>query len=100
MSSMDDLTTWLRAQLDADEFLFRHWPGDPTTMTGYDGRGGATAFWSPQLALAEVGAKRQRLDWITGQLADDPADETAQWLLQIDALPHADRDGYREEWRT
>lgn len=95
---MSDLVTWLRAQLDADEFLFRHWPGDPTTMQGYDGRGGATASWSPQLALAEVEAKRRIIDAIQGWGEDDGA-YALNFAAQCLALAYAHRDGYRDEWR-
>lgn len=73
MTDEPDLITWLRAKLDNDVSPTRWWD--------------------------EVDAKRQRLDWIMGELRDDPDDETAQWLAKLEALPYAGRDGYREEWR-
>lgn len=58
------------------------------------------ARWDPARVVAEVEAKRERLDWIEGQLRDDPADETAQWLAKVEGKPYADRPGWREEWRA
>lgn len=48
--------------------------------------------------LAEIEAKRRRLDWIVSELADDDTDETAQWLAKLEAQPYAGRDGWRAAW--
>ena len=57
------------------------------------------AYWDPARVLAEVAAKRLRLAVIEHLLADDPTDETAAYLLRCEALPYADREGFRDEWR-
>lgn len=103
----DDLVTWLHAQLDDDERkvaamereerrvqtapIFQAHP--PNWLTGVD------IFVSSKRWLAEVEAKRMRLDQILHELGDDSTDETAQWLLKVEALPYAARDGWRDEWR-
>lgn len=57
------------------------------------------ARWDPARVLAELRAKRHRLDWIESELTDDPTDETAQWLAKLEAQPYAGYPGWREEWR-
>lgn len=103
---MDDLITWLRAQLDDDERVARQMLAEPggvyleaqtpdvnvATVVAHLDR------WTPKRVLAEVDAKRQRIDWIEGELADDSMNETARWLARLEALPYAGRPGYREEW--
>lgn len=116
---MDDLITWLRDQIDDDERAARTaacgpWRqgtgGGGYVLGGPNGQfviaaqsqawnAGHIARHDPARVLAEVDAKRRRLDEIESMLRDDPTDETARYLAQIDALPYADRDGYREEWR-
>lgn len=123
---MNDLATWLRAQLDEDERVARlaieqagatEWASsaegtvyDPNSGgngylatgpwgTSLDYLGLHIAHWDPARVLAEVDAKRQRLDWIESELGDDSTNETVQWLTQLEALPYADRPGYRPEWR-
>jgi hypothetical protein len=54
--------------------------------------------WDPDRVLTEVKAKRERLLWIESELADDETNETARWLLQLDAQPYAGQPGWREEW--
>lgn len=122
---MDDLVTWLRAQLDDDERIARafadetgsdslrwHRP-DPQqpglirdgsgTVVTYD-EGVLTAEQAEHIArhdparvLTEVDAKRLRLDLIA-ELATRDSD-TALRFAKAEALPYADRAGYCEEWR-
>lgn len=60
--------------------------------------------------LREIDAKRQVLDWHQQRAAidsrgDDPDDyenvegSTLEAVVQILALPYADRLGYRDDWR-
>lgn len=122
---MNDLATWLRAQLDDDERMARMLqekrPGPWSTQADYQGepaggtavvtadgelvlvgRGGVpadyAAEWHPARVLAEVDAKRRILDWAIEYMEGDyaPWNETCVQLL---ALPYADRPGYRAEWR-
>lgn len=65
------------------------------------------ARWDPARVLAEVGAKRRILDlhapvidgtqsswtWFAG------SESASLAIVKLLALPYADRDGYREEWR-
>jgi hypothetical protein len=84
-------------------------PADPTgndwvAVGPWDGGlGDATAAhiarWDPARVLAEVEAKRERLLWIEGELADDDTQETVQWLAQLEAQPYVGQDGWREEWQ-
>lgn len=152
---VDDLVTWLRAQLDADERAARLCDAQDWRVASYgtivdrdvDGWRSApdaarvfsfvqherdyeaehAAEWDPGRVLAEVHAKRRILDrwrpaggdphpgvpcenW-PGQGAEfrDPYDScvhhlnaparTPDEVVQILALPYADRPGYRDEWR-
>lgn len=52
----------------------------------------------PVRVLAEVAAKRRRIDELVMMAYDDPADETASFLLRLETQPFADRPGYRPEW--
>jgi hypothetical protein len=70
----------------------------------------------PARVLAECDAKRERIKWYIeviggrdlstygqfGSLRDDPsalAVTLAVEAMRLDALPYADRPGYRQEWR-
>ncbi len=106
MSSVDDLVTWLRAQLDDDERVAREavqwsegaaeWanPGEPDWEH--------IARHGPARVLAEVDAKRRLLDYLVA--LEDKALDGNWWNLDTDepakllALPYADRPGYRDEW--
>jgi hypothetical protein len=96
MTGMDDLTTWLRAQLDDDERVaracpFRDWrtlgpPGTAPTLCGRHGNSNAhlaepvtfhdpksatlahAARWDPARVLAEIDAKRRIIDAIERRL--------------------------------
>lgn len=120
MSGMDDLVTWLRAQLDEDERVAREalaWRDDRMTDHEYawsltsrlNGRpkrhhvipGAPT----PARVLAEVAAKRRLLQQFELRAAAvrgiDGVQTGGVWddMLRLLALPYADGPGYREEWR-
>lgn len=95
---MDDLVTWLRAQLDEDERVINaaclHI--DDCSDSGFTDR-----FTDDRL-LAEVDAERRILDRLRderGFYRDDIASGTAEPVIRLLAVPYADRTGYREEWR-
>ena len=122
---MDDLVTWLRAQLDEDERLavrcasvgnYRWSEPSEDDPDGHvvDGRGGIIiwdeganlsahiARHDPARVLREVAAKRAIVDRITDQLdrSDNPwwyADTVTPILRHLAAV-YSDRDGYRQEW--
>jgi len=111
--SMDDLIVWLRAQLGEDERLaakedddYAHTTLLPTIDSDHQ------ANWDTDRVRCEVEAKRRILDEVVpeinalddriesewGTSGDALHDET--WLLlKIMALPYADREGLREEWK-
>lgn len=102
----DDLIVWLRQQLDADEYLFNHWPVPGTQVAS---NGVLVASWDARRGLAEVAAKRRIIDLHAQDGAHEcPACDAIETYtgLEVDcltlhllALPYADRSGYREEWR-
>ena len=104
---MDDLVTWLRAQLDEDERIAnRVEPNQaPNQLRAMVTRDGSPPFLvvESDRVLAEVDAKRRLLDWL--ERRDDWAADNNIWTwdsteaLSLLALPYADRAGYREEWR-
>ncbi|MGW4493798.1 DUF6221 family protein [Streptomyces sp. NPDC004376] len=123
---MDDLVQWLTTQLDEDERIAREsggaaWEELPVTgwvhtsplpatewqPPGYDHHVASVPLpadrvhivaHDPARVLRETDAKRrivERYAWLrehgdTGDIA---------WVLPLLALPYADREGYREEWR-
>ena len=105
---MDDLVTWLRAQLDEDERVARGVEGERWYFDFIeDGKREYEDRFGPARALAEVAAKRAIVDdyvmwdgWAefpneTGGMASGL--ETAVEYL---AAVYSDRAGYREEWRA
>jgi hypothetical protein len=52
----------------------------------------------PTFVLADIDAKRRRLDWIEERLAAGDG-EPAGWLLRVEALPYARHPDYRSAWR-
>jgi hypothetical protein len=113
---MDELVTWLRAQLDDDERkvaamerearrvqtapIFQGHP--PNWLAGVD------IFVSPTRWRAEVEARRRILDARdeSARMANGDNDhgmaadaDAMDWCVKVLALPYADREGYREEWR-
>ena len=103
----DDLVTWLRAQLDDDERVaHRVDPNQaPDQLRAMVTREGSLPFLVVDSArvLAEVDAKRRLLDWL--ERRDDWALDNNLWTwdsaeaVALLALPYADREGYRDEWR-
>ena len=55
---------------------------------------------SPARVLAECDTKRQILAFATDHDAQGVNQGAANWLLKTLALPYADHEDYREEWRT
>ncbi len=106
---MDDLATWLRAQLDDDERkvaamereerrvqtapIFQSHP--PNWLAGVD------IFVSSARWRAEIDAKRRMLDYLVA--LDGKALDGDWWNLDTEepikllALPYTDRPGWREE---
>ena len=106
MRTVDDLVTWLRAQLDTTEASTRkllYW-AQQTILTLQDPKllGKHIPGWHDwpdvermcQERLADVDAKRRILDD-----CEDRASVQALRLARLVALPFAARPGYRDEWR-
>lgn len=97
---MDDLITWLRAQLDEDERAARAWMpfGTPTAADREH-----IARHDPARVLAEVDAKRRILDECESAIRKSAPrsnlNDLGWTVLRPLALPYADRPGYRDEWR-
>jgi hypothetical protein len=114
MTGMDDLITWLRAQLDDDERVAQEaisWTWRPE-LTNEFVSAEHIARWDPARVLAEVEAKRRILD-LHEQAVPDGHDQmgyrfacehcaqtTPCPTLRLLAQPYAERDGWQEEWRT
>nr|MDT0658045.1 DUF6221 family protein [Micromonospora sp. DSM 115978] len=123
----DDLTAWLREQLDEDERVARaagaKWYTDsdgniredapdgtsPYVACGSYGGGLEDAYQAhiarhdPARVLAEVAAKRAILDDCAEYVNDGTVaatDGLAGRTLIALAQPYADRPGWREEWRA
>lgn len=107
----EDLVTWLRAQIDEDERVACAAvgaPSDPGTIQDLPSSGPWSDFdtrFDPARVLAEVEAKRRILD--EHDPSHDPCDahDAALRTITCDtvrllALPYADREGWREEWRV
>ena len=124
-----ELATWLLAQIDEDERVARaaaeapwtsrhdviptcHIFGDfgwlvrgPDVETADSDQGRATADHiarhDPARVLAECDAKRRLIKAVEGDPFDAMGAEPdyERTVLQHLALPYADRDGYREEWK-
>lgn len=147
MSAVDELITWLCAQLDHDEGLARmafaehnqaiaNWhepwsgtveigPGEDDLCCFDSGVSRHIVNWDPARVLAEVEAKRRILDLHeprpsgsinrsgptqcgycadlchsrSGLGCDSPDAPYPCDTVRLLALPYADQDGYREEWR-
>ena len=104
---MDDLITWLRAQLDEREQQLEF-----MASQGIDAviaPGGTPVLTEINFGRRDIDAKRRILDEYEDYAADDDSDyEHAQFAatsasallraVQLLALPYAGRDGWREEW--
>jgi hypothetical protein len=115
---MKDLIDWLRARLDDDQReaeaqqRFDAWVDEqrgtnveaivvpPLSQLGSAG--------DPARVLAEVSAKRRILDYHVQLAAAAPnaweegvahAEAAIAFVVRLLALPHADRPGFRDEWR-
>jgi hypothetical protein len=106
---MEDLVTWLRAQLDEDERVARRAADFRFNYQGGSGVGDTLIrrFADPKRALAEVDAKRRILEQHPedgeGFCGDGIGLVGCKWAhpcptLRLVALPYADRPDYREEW--
>jgi hypothetical protein len=102
---MNDLTTWLRAQLDEDERLAQAY------LKLRASQGTERETWAYKLIVREVEAKRRMIDGCQETLVkEDDWDpvlnggtgeefDLARYVLRMLALPFADQPGYRDEWR-
>jgi hypothetical protein len=92
---MDDLVTWLRAQLDEDE---RELDG-----SRWDDSNWALPGWLDRPRLkAEFDAKRALIEETIRPflgIGETTMSRVAWVSLRLLALPYADQPGYREEWR-
>ena len=103
---MDDVITWLRAQIDEDEQMLRGL--DSTALNGIDSTAGDDVRAYVERGLAEVDAKRSiaglhmPIDGLCPECRyrrpNTPAPAPCP-TLRLLALPYADRPGYRAEWR-
>jgi hypothetical protein len=73
-----------------------------------DGNGEHIARWDPARVLAEVEAKRARIDVVADTLECGDGygapgyaalQDTTQRLLMLEAQPFASRPGFRDDWR-
>jgi hypothetical protein len=110
---MDDLVTWLRAQIDEDERIARPLAERPWTWLPDEVMRDMSEHivrHDPARVLREIEAKRRILDVVLPKVAELQGACDDEWgarlepdgddmLLRTLALPYADRAGYREEWR-
>lgn len=117
--AVDELVTWLRAQLDNDEREINRHPIDGMPQLYSDDEREGEGFFATgesnypcdsmltvnkRFALAEIEAKRRILDWL--DRADDKATEcdyfgvNPEEAVRLLAQPYAGRAGWREEWRV
>lgn len=112
-----ELATWLLAQIDEDEQaaeMARRWRGRDTWRNDIDGSPEDThiARHGPARVLAECETKRRVVELHSidhpclrngteTYMFRTPASEIPDPCdtLRLLALPYADRDGYREEWK-
>jgi hypothetical protein len=108
MTGMDDLATWLRAQLDDDDRVAQQMIAEPagfyieaeTVDVNIMTVGAHVYRWTPKRALDEAHAKRRILDALEPEAMGNSLDARFHaHLIRLLALPYADREGYREEWR-
>jgi uncharacterized protein DUF6221 len=103
-ATVDDLVVWLREQLEADEWLFNHWPGDRATKVAT--RDGLNiACWDPTRGLAEVQSKRAILDAYDNSNDAEFPDFDGGYASGLEdsiraiAQVYADCRGFRDEWK-
>lgn len=101
--SMDDLVTWLRAQLDDDERKVAAMEREEMRVQTAPIFGSHPLGWlagvdiyvSSKRWRDEIDAKRRMID---EAIRLDGYDSEFEFL-ELLALPYAGRDGWREEWR-
>jgi hypothetical protein len=95
------IVTFLRARLDEEEARVRGW-------YRIEGVRQHIGSFRPSVHLAEVQAKRELVRVYTADQADVPLeiqylDDDAwvllEWVLKQLALPYADHEDYRQEWK-
>jgi hypothetical protein len=91
---MDELVTWLREQIDADE---RAVEGACVHIDDCNGSGYGDRFDDARV-LAEVEAKRRILD-LWSSVDPGPAGAVLAEVILHLAQPLASRPGFRDEWR-
>ncbi|MFD6770609.1 DUF6221 family protein [Micromonospora chalcea] len=105
MSAVDDLVTWLQQQLENQRF---NGEGLKKLAFAFPPETGAFLVEMGDLLVAEVDAKRRILDEAASVARFARQDGTpvstgmlnvAQTMVELIALPYADRPGYRDEWR-
>lgn len=121
---MDDLVSFLKARLDEQKaalIAYRdhragltpcvNWAGqDPEDYTEWDScsehirTGNATNYGgSVDYGMADIDAKRKLLDWLVecelAVCASDWRSLDVAAAIRALALPYADHDDYRDEWR-
>jgi hypothetical protein len=118
---MNDLITWLRAQLDDDERVARLWPehdwravGDEVVSTedlvvAESGAAEHIARWDPARVLALIADVRRMIRMFEqradegqqpgGQVFGYHATGMGTAIRCITEGLYADREGYRDEWR-
>lgn len=114
----DELATWLRARLDEDERVARALEPDYGIYPDGHTEAGSAYLerFDSERVLAEIAAKRQLLDlhanhhfcgqgsmevdaYTWYEAGEKRTTDIPCLNLRLLALPYADRDGYREEWR-
>lgn len=122
---MDDLVTWLLAQIAEDERVARKagreinaWGGswiswvdsiEHRSIIESEHMSDLMESYGPARVLAECKAKRRLISFANDAAADADRSIRSEWcadpalqetLLALLALPYAGRPGYREEWRS
>ena len=114
-SQVDDLIAWLSAQFDDDleaAALIEGVGLDNLLPGAIIDETGATNFFTesayrfldralnPKMIRAHIDAKRRILDALEPEAAGNSLDARFHAdLIRLLALPYADREGYRDEWR-
>ena len=99
-TSVQSLASWLLERITEDEATL---PADDSGK-----RSTSQAWWSNDFEVvfieedrfrAECEAKRQLIEQAQSMIEQDWALESYQRVLRLLAVPYADREGYRDEWR-
>ncbi|MFI6862633.1 DUF6221 family protein [Streptomyces sp. NPDC050421] len=116
MTPMDDLVQFLRDRLDDDEQTARAahvpnwstdgrrglhygvedgWMADALTTADAD----HIARHDPARILRDVEAKRRLIDWVLRWPMRPAPPSSVDGVLELLALPYADHEAYRDDWR-